>query len=179
MIMACRDREWWLNFVFLGDGRVLDEKERDERRWEIRMRNWDIREFRVPVIWPFLIWQVRVPIQQVITLIRGLPKPIRQVVSRISHIRSYQPYCSQLHHTSLFAAHNSTIIAEHIVKSSLSIPPCHDLEFTLSTAYSEYSLHQVQHPLKIVCLPFIFTITSWPLNIASGSDTPPFKIDHY
>jgi len=27
--MAWRDREWWLNFVFLGDGRVEDEKERD------------------------------------------------------------------------------------------------------------------------------------------------------
>jgi len=31
MIMAWRDREGWLNFVFLGHGRVEDEKERDER----------------------------------------------------------------------------------------------------------------------------------------------------
>jgi len=31
--MAWRDREGLLNFEFLGDGRVEDEKERDERRW--------------------------------------------------------------------------------------------------------------------------------------------------
>jgi len=29
--MEWRDRERRLNFVFLGDGRVEDEKERDER----------------------------------------------------------------------------------------------------------------------------------------------------
>jgi len=50
---------------------------------------------------------------------------------------------------SLFLIHNSTIIAEHKVKSSLSISPCHDHEFTLSTAYTKYkhtpstSIHQV------------------------------------
>jgi len=33
MIMAWRDREGRLNFVFLGDGRVEHKKERDQRRW--------------------------------------------------------------------------------------------------------------------------------------------------
>ena len=61
---------------------------------------------------------------------------------------------------SLFLVHNSTIIAEHKVKSSLSISPCHDHELTLSTAYTEYSIHRVQHPPKIVCLPFILMITN-------------------
>jgi len=42
---------------------------------------------------------------------------------------------------SLFLVHNSTIIAEHKVKSSLSISPCHDHELTLSVAYTEYSIH--------------------------------------
>jgi len=46
---------------------------------------------------------------------------------------------------SLFLVHNSTIIAEHKVKSSLSISPCHDHELTPSTAYTEYSIHRVQH----------------------------------
>jgi len=41
---------------------------------------------------------------------------------------------------SLTLVHNSTIIAEHIVESSLSICPCHDHELTLST-----SIHRVQH----------------------------------
>jgi len=46
---------------------------------------------------------------------------------------------------SLFLVHNSTVIAEHKVKSSLSISPCHDHELTPSTAYTEYSIHRVQH----------------------------------
>jgi len=41
-------------------------------------------------------------------------------------------------HISLFLVHNSTIIAVHKVKSSLSISPCHDHELTPSTAYTEY-----------------------------------------
>ena len=46
---------------------------------------------------------------------------------------------------SLFLAHNSTIIAEHNVKSSLSISQCHDHELTPSTASTEYSIHREQH----------------------------------
>jgi len=46
---------------------------------------------------------------------------------------------------SLFLVHNSTIIAEHKMKSSLSISPCHDHELAPSIAYTEYSIHQVQH----------------------------------
>jgi hypothetical protein len=46
---------------------------------------------------------------------------------------------------SLFLVHNSTIIAEHKVKSSLTISPCHDHELTPSTAYIEYNIHRVQH----------------------------------
>ena len=42
---------------------------------------------------------------------------------------------------SLFLIHNSTIIAEHKVKSSLSISPWHDHELTSSTAYTKYSIH--------------------------------------
>jgi len=42
---------------------------------------------------------------------------------------------------SLFLVHNSTIIAEYKVKSSLSISPCHDHEFAPSIAYTEYSIH--------------------------------------
>ena len=48
---------------------------------------------------------------------------------------------------SLFLVLNSTITYEHQVKSSLSISPCHDQELTPSTAYTEYSIYQVQHTL--------------------------------
>jgi len=54
----------------------------------------------------------------------------------------------------------STIIAEHKVKPSLSISPCHDHVLTLSTVYTEYSIHRVQHTSKIVSHPFMLTITS-------------------
>jgi hypothetical protein len=74
---------------------------------------------------------------------------------------------------------NSTIIAEHNVKSSLSISPCHDHELTPSTAFTEYSIHRVQHTSKIVCLPFVLMITSWPPNVARASTVPPYTIDRH
>jgi len=67
---------------------------------------------------------------------------------------------------SLFLVHNSSIIAEHKVKLSLSISPCHDHELTRSTPYSESSIHRVQytpgtsyteysiHPRLLVFPPF-------------------------
>ena len=77
---------------------------------------------------------------------------------------------------SLFVVHDSTIIAEHNINSSLSISPCHDHELTPSTAYTEYSIHRVQHTPstayteysihriqhtpKIVWLPLILMISS-------------------
>jgi len=45
---------------------------------------------------------------------------------------------------SLFLVHNSTIIAEPKVKSSLSILQCHDHELIVSTAYAKYRIHRVQ-----------------------------------
>jgi len=69
-----------------------------------------------------------------------------QIVPLISHIHLYPPHCSHLDSPSLFSLiHNSTIIAEYNVKSSLSISPCHDHELIPSTAYTEYSIHRVQH----------------------------------
>jgi len=61
---------------------------------------------------------------------------------------------------SLFLIHNSTITAEHTVKSSFSISRCHDHELAPSIAYAEYNIHRVQHPPKIVGLPIILMITS-------------------
>ena len=54
-------------------------------------------------------------------------------------------------------------------------------------AYTEYSIHWVQHRPNtaytkysmpnIVCHPFIRMITSWPLNVASAFSVPPYTID--
>jgi hypothetical protein len=59
---------------------------------------------------------------------------------------SYPLICSTLFSSSslisLFLVHNSTSIAERKVKSLLSNSPSQDHELTLSTAYTEYSIHQ-------------------------------------
>jgi len=70
-------------------------------------------------------------------------------------------------HISRFLVHNSTINAEHKVKSSLSISPCHDHELTQSTAYTEYSIHQIQHSPSTASTeygihPRLFVILSFP-----------------
>jgi len=80
---------------------------------------------------------------------------------------------------SLFHVHNSTIIREHKVKSSLSISPCHDHDLTPCKAYTEHCIKRVLHHPKIVCFPFILTIASRPLNVASDSGMPPYKIDRH
>jgi len=84
---------------------------------------------------------------------------------------------------SLFLIHISTIIAEHKVKSSLSISPWHDHELTPSTAYTEYSIHRVQHTLSTAlkdCLSSLrshdYELTpecSFSFRRASIHDRPP------
>ena len=137
---------------------------------EMIMRNWDLREFRVRVNWPSPIQQVQVPIWRVITPIWGLLNTIRQVLPVISHSCWYPPYHSHLHTPSLsFSSTTLPSSQEHKVKSSLSISPCHHHELTQSAAYTEFSIHRVQHTPKIVCRPFILIISSWPLKVASAS----------
>jgi len=135
------------------------------------MCNWDLREFRAQVNLQSPIGQVQVLIQRVITPIWGLPNPIRNVVTLISHIRLYPPYHSHLHPNSLFLVHNSTIIAEHKVKSFLSMSPCHDHELTPSTASTQdclSSLHSHDYKLTPEC-SFSFQHTSLHDRLPSAS----------
>jgi len=97
------------------------------------------------VILPSSIWQVLVQIWQVVTLIQGLLNLLRHVVHLISDICLYHQYLLQLHHPSRFVLHNTAIIAKHNVSSSLFISECHDHESILITAYTESSIHWVQH----------------------------------
>jgi hypothetical protein len=53
--------------------------------------------------------------------------------------------CSFTSPSSLFLVHNSTIIAEHKDRSSLSVSRCHDHELTPSIGYIEFNIHRVQH----------------------------------
>ena len=90
---------------------------------------------------------------------------------------------------SLFLVHISTIIAEHKVMSSLSISPCHDQESIPSTAYTEYSIHRVQHTPSTVyteysihrvlhhpninCLPLAASLSSLGRPCCTQLSTPP------
>jgi len=143
MIMAWRDREGWLNFVFLGDGRVEHKKERDQRRWGKSSRETGT-------------WRISCASQLTIPDTAGTSpnpagintdtrssNPIRQVVLLISHSRSYPPYRSHLHPPSLsFSCTTLPSSQEHKVKSFLSISPCHNRELTPSTAYTKSSISQ-------------------------------------
>jgi len=188
MIMAWRDRLGWLNFVFLGADR---ERERWEEMGELIMRNWDLREFRVRVNLPFLIWQVLLPIRRVKTPILGLLNPIRQVVPLTSHIHSYPPYRSHLHPPSLVLYHHRRTQSEVIPLyqsmpwSSVNIEySIHRVQRTPSTAYTKYSIHQVQHTPSTAstqdCLPSLhshnYELTpecSFSFRRASLQDRPP------
>jgi len=128
---------WWLSSGW--------ERERWDGMGEIIMTNGDLRELCVQVNVPLLMRQVLLLIQHVRTAIWGLLVSIRQVVSLSSLIYSYPPYLSHLHPLSLILPHNSPIIAEHNAKSSLSFSPLQAYEFTPSTVYTEYHIHQVQH----------------------------------
>jgi len=160
MIMACRDRSGELSFVFIDHGRVEDEKLSDRRRWEVIIRNWDSAACRVRVDLPLPTRLVQLPIQASTTLIQGRLNPNRQVLPHISHICSYRPYYAHLHPPSLFLVHYSTIIAEHIVESSLSISPCHDFQLTLSTTYTKSGIHQVQYTLSTVYTKYNHTLST-------------------
>jgi len=50
---------------------------------------------------------------------------------------------------SLFLVDNSTILAEHDVKSARSICPCPDHKLTPVTAYTEHTIHRVQYTPSI------------------------------
>ena len=88
--------------------------------------------------------------------------------------------------------HNSTIIAEHKVQSSLSISPCDDHELTPSTAYTEYYIHCVlasshdrlspapsqsliSRQTMLYSILYISTITSYTMNRVSAPVAPPSR----
>ena len=131
------------------------------------------RFLRVPVNLPSPIQQVRVPTRCVISLIRGLPNPIRQVIPRISHIRLYPPH--RLSSSSPSLSFSSTtlpslqntrvshlylclyvmIMSLHQVQHTPSttihrVQPFTVCKYTPSTVYTKYSIH----PRLFVFPPF-------------------------
>ena len=108
---------------------------------EIIMRNWDLREFRVRVKFAILDMAGTSPDPECnyTDMMYSQPNQASRtpdfsyplVITSFSSSSPISP----------FLDHNSTTIADHTVQSSLSISPYHDHELTLSTAYTEYSIH--------------------------------------
>jgi len=53
LIIAWRDREWWLNFIFIDNSRVEDENERNGKRWGKSL--WETGTWRMPCASQFTI----------------------------------------------------------------------------------------------------------------------------
>ena len=164
------------------------------------MRNCEVREFGVRVIWPSPMQQVRVPIWSVRTMISGRPTPNKDVMTMISHNRSYSPRRSHPHPQALSFLSSTLPSLQNAMWSHLSLSlhvmsmSWHRVHHTPSTIYPKYSthwvqpnpctaytmyrVHRVQHPPRIMCFPFIPRFTCWPLNGTSASGVPPHTIDH-
>jgi len=134
---------------------------------------------------PIAMEQVWVPIRRVITPIQGLPNPIRQLVPVICHIRSYPPHRTHLHPPSLpfssttLLSSQNTMWSHSCLSLNVMIMSWHQVYHTQRTAYTENRIHRIHYTPKIVCLPFILMITSWPLNVSSASGLPPYTIDRH
>jgi len=143
---------------------------------DITSRLWDWRGFHMWGNITILDMADTSASQVYTTLIRCLQHRIRWLEPRLSHVHSYYPDRSHHRPPSLVLIPNSIINPEYKVKSFLFISQWDDLELTLGTAYTNFSIHWVQYvfskryteysvqwvwPSPIVgCHSVIFTITS-------------------
>jgi len=104
------------------------------------------------------------------------PDYLYPLISSISVPSSFSIFLSHPHHY-----HHSKNTKQSHPSLSLNaiIINWHWVQHTPSTAYTEYSIHRVQHPPKMGCLLFFLTITSLPLNVASASGMPRNMINLY
>jgi len=142
VILAGRDPDGQINFVLLRDGEVEDNKLRDQKRWGKSS-------------WKTGTWSISCVSQSTIPDTAGMSPNLACNHTDTRSSQSNHASCtpdfsftlvssklfSSSSAISLFLVHNSTIIAEQKVKSSLCILPCHDHEVTPNTAYTEYSSH--------------------------------------
>jgi len=177
LIMTWRHREGWFKFVFLGDGRVEDEKERDERRWgknhqklglkslscESQFSNPDTAGSSSDLACHNTDTSTAQPTQ-------ASPTPhFSYLLVSSTLFSSSSPITLILFRN--FYPHRRT--QSLLIPLYLSMPwSWVDTEYkhTPSTAYTMYSIP------KIVCLPLILMITGWSLNIASATSMPPYAI---
>jgi len=156
---------------------------RGEGGRDIIMRDCDFREFCVRVNLKFRIWQVRVPIRCVITLIRGFPSQTRQVEPLICDMYSHSPRHSHLHPPSLSFSSTTqpslqnTMLCHPFVSLHALITSWHWVQYTQSSASPQdcmCSLHAHNYELTPEC-SFSFQhsfLHDWP---RSASCSGKFK----
>ena len=150
LIMAWRDGKGLQNFLILEDGSVDDEK--------VRMRGHEgnhhekLKVERISCVSQLTIHNTA---DTYLDWTCNNTNMISSQCNEESHTPDF-PYplvfsrsfsCSSP--ISVFHILTSIIIAEHKITMSLFNSPCHNHELTLSIAYTEYSIHQVQHTPSI------------------------------
>ena len=80
-----------------------------------------------------------------------------------------------LSHPRLYHHRKNTKLSRPSLSHHAIIMSWHWVKHTPSVAYTEYSIHRVQPTPKIVCRPFILSISRRPLNVASASGVPPYR----
>jgi len=137
--------------VFLGDRRVEGEKERDDKRWgkaSCEMGTWSIL-CASQLIFPDMA-STSPDAACNYTDMRSSQYNQRCCTPDFSFPLVFLTLFLSSSHITLFLVHNSTIIAEQKVKSSLCISPCHDHHLTPSTVYTTHNIHQPQHTLSTI-----------------------------
>jgi len=149
---------------------------------EIIMRTRELREFHAQGNLPSPIRQVRVPIWHALSLTRGLPNPICQVIPLISQMCSYPPHCSHLHppclsfsSTTLPSSQN-TMLSHPLLSHHVVIMSWHRVQHTPSTISTHYcvsSLHSRNYELTPEC-SFICLLAS--LHDRPWSASSPWQL---
>jgi len=146
VIMAWRDSKRRLNFIFSGDGRVEDENEKAQSIWGNHHRKLGLKRISCASLFTIPDTACTTPdtgCHYIDTRSSQHNQASRTPDFSYPLVSSTSfSYSSPI---SLFLVHNSIIIAETKVKSSLSNSLSHDHELTVSTAYAKYSIHRVQY----------------------------------
>ena len=144
MIIACRDREGWLNIMFSWDGRVVNEKERDGNEDENNVR------------WYEQMGKIRGTAYMVGCRIPHIGVFTRRIWSRACCIRVSKLTSTSIPHKSQFLMvislfssdlYPSCVLLYHHRRTQTLIIPLY-LHMPESWIYSEYSIHQVLHQPK-------------------------------
>jgi len=162
--MAWREREVWLNFVFLGDGRGEDKKERDEKRWG--KSSWKTGTYKILCASQFTIPDTAgtspYPVCNYTDMRSSQPNQATRNPDFSYSLVSSTSFSSSSPHLSLsrpLQSLQNTKLSHPSLSLRAMIMSWHWVQHTPSTAYTEYSIHRVQHTPSTAytkyCIPWV------------------------